>query len=396
MRLKKYRRAIIVLGICFLLIIIGFGVVYGLWWKDTRRSFTVTFHKGEITENASVDAAVIVSKKWPDNDEQGRACVGAQYDIKLQNNMDVACKNWQVKITLPKELTIDSSWSGEYRIEDDKLIVLPDEEHNMIYPGETMTVGFVGYSFWILQMSEIEFTGYRDIAIQDYPGYIEVLALLVIWSVIAMVYVVIQFRIRKLDMQREKDEQIINQMMDIFAGFIDAKDPYTKGHSTRVSFYAKEIARRMQLKEDEIKKIGYIAMLHDCGKIGIPDEVLKKPESLTGEERSIIKAHTITGGKVLENFTEIEGLKDGALYHHERYDGTGYPFGLKGDEIPFYARIIGVADSFDTMNSDRCYRKRLPKDVILEELKKNAGTQFDPTIVKYMIDMIEDGFITFE
>ena len=94
------------------------------------------------------------------------------------------------------------------------------------------------------------------------------------------------------------------------------------------------------------------------------------------------------GGKVLENFTAIEGLKDGALYHHERFDGTGYPFALKGEEIPFYARIIGVADSFDTMNSDRCYRDRLPKEKILEELRKNSGTQFDPEIVKYMIEMI--------
>lgn len=112
-----------------------------------------------------------------------------------------------------------------------------------------------------------------------------------------------------------------------------------------------------------------------------------------GEERSVIKEHTIMGGKVLENFTEIEGLKDGALYHHERFDGTGYPFGLKGKEIPFYARIIGVADSFDTMNSDRVYRERLPKEKILEELKKNAGTQFDPEIVKYMIEIIQEGFI---
>lgn len=232
----------------------------------------------------------------------------------------------------------------------------------------------------------------RDMPWMEYPGIKLLILVLAIWCFGVLAYVLTKLRVRELDVRREKDERIIDQMMNMFAGLIDTKDEYIKGHSARVAYYAKEIARRMQLGEEEVRKIGYIGMLHDCGKIGIPDQVLQKPESLTGEERSVIKEHTLMGGKVLENFTEIEGLKDGALYHHERFDGTGYPFGLKGKEIPFYARIIGIADSFDTMNSDRVYRSRLPKEKILDELKKNAGTQFDPEIVIYMIEMIEDGF----
>lgn len=107
----------------------------------------------------------------------------------------------------------------------------------------------------------------------------------------------------------------------------------------------------------------------------------------------MVKSHTQLGSKVLENFTAIDGIRDGALYHHEGYDGTGYPEGLKGEDIPLYARIICVADSYDAMNSNRCYRGHLEQDSILEELNANAGTQFDPTIVKHMIAMISDGFV---
>ena len=130
--------------------------------------------------------------------------------------------------------------------------------------------------------------------------------------------------------------------------------------------------------------------MHDCGKMGIADSILLKPARLTDEEMEILKQHTIYGGDILQGMTTIKGIREAALYHHERYDGKGYPEGLAGDEIPFYARLICVADSYDAMSSDRCYRKGLPKDIILEELKKNSGKQFDPDIVIHMIHMLEN------
>lgn len=396
MKLGKYRRAVTVFGVLLLAIGVEFLVVYGLWWRETHHSFTVEMNSEGEKEERDIQASFYVAKKWSDFNENGEACVGAEYDGIVRNNMDVACRDWELRIKLPKDLQIDSSWNGEYINSGDEIIVIPDEERNMIYPGDSVTIGFVGYSYWTLELSELTFIGYRDMPLTRYFGFWAAVFSLLLWLCALIGYILIQIRVRKLDEQRLKDEIIINQMMNMFAGLIDTKDKYTKGHSTRVSYYAKEIARRMQLGEEEVRKIGYIALLHDIGKIGVPDQVLKKPESLTGEERTVIEEHTIMGGKVLENFTAIEGLKDGALYHHERFDGMGYPFGLKGKEIPFYARIIGVADSFDTMNSDRIYRDRLPKEKILDELKKNSGTQFDPEIVKYMIDMIEDGFIEAE
>ena len=147
----------------------------------------------------------------------------------------------------------------------------------------------------------------------------------------------------------------------------------------------------MKLDSQTTKQFGYIALMHDCGKIGIPDEILNKPGALLEEERNIIKSHTVIGGNVLADFNAIDGISDGAMYHHERFDGKGYPSGLKGEDIPLCARIICVADSYDAMNSDRIYRNRLSKSDILKELRLNSGTQFDPQIVAHMIFLIEIG-----
>ena len=170
-------------------------------------------------------------------------------------------------------------------------------------------------------------------------------------------------------------------------------DEYTRGHSVRVAHYSALIGKKLKLKEDELRNLGYIALMHDCGKIGVPDAVLNKPDRLLPEEFKIIASHTEVGGKILENFSAIPGIKEGALYHHERYDGKGYPEGIKGDAIPLYARIICVADSFDAMNSDRCYRKHLPREVILAELEKCAGAQFDPKLSRIMYELVESGVV---
>ena len=189
------------------------------------------------------------------------------------------------------------------------------------------------------------------------------------------------------------DVKIILQSMNTFINFIDAKDPYTRGHSRRVAMYAAEIAKRMGLSEDEIQNIYYAGLLHDAGKISVPDAVLNKPGKLSDEERKLIQNHTVAGGKMLLQLSSLRGVRETALYHHERYDGTGYPDGLKGDIIPLYARIVGVADSYDAMSSNRVYRRHLNKDEIIEEIQKGSGTQFDPSIVKYMVDMINDGYV---
>ena len=148
----------------------------------------------------------------------------------------------------------------------------------------------------------------------------------------------------------------------------------------------------MHLPENEVQNVYYAGLLHDSGKISIPDAVLNKPGKLTDEEMSAIRNHTVAGGNMLKQIS-IPGVRETALYHHERFDGLGYPEGLRGMEIPLYARIVGVADSYDAMSSNRVYRRHLNKDEIIEEIQKGSGNQFDPDIVVYMVDMINDGYV---
>jgi len=172
------------------------------------------------------------------------------------------------------------------------------------------------------------------------------------------------------------------------AAAIDAKDPYTKGHSERVAQTSVTLARELNLSEREIENIEYASLLHDIGKIGIDERILGKDDDLTREEFNRIKEHTVTGAKIIE---PVEFLKDSyeAIYHHhERYDGDGYPDGLKEKDIPLSARIIAVADAYDAMGSDRPYRKRLSYDKIMKELKEQSDKQFDPEVVKALILII--------
>ena len=180
------------------------------------------------------------------------------------------------------------------------------------------------------------------------------------------------------------------QIMMSLASAIDAKDAYTKGHSTRVAQYSCELARRIGKSPREVDDIYYIGLLHDIGKIGISDEIINKPGKLTDEEYVIIKSHPAIGAKILENISELPDISIGAHWHHERYDGKGYPNGLKGEQIPEIARIIGVADAYDAMTSRRSYRDVIPQQKVRNEIENGKGTQFDPVIADLMLAMIDE------
>lgn len=200
---------------------------------------------------------------------------------------------------------------------------------------------------------------------------------------------------RKLDEKTRQIETAYLQTMITLAHTIDAKDPDTNGHSIRVARYTKLIAKNLGWSEQKCEDAFYIALLHDVGKIGIPDAVLKKQDRLTDEEYAMMKQHPIIGADILKDIKMLDGLSYGTLYHHEHYDGTGYPYGLKGKEIPLIARIISVADTYDAMTSTRCYRKGLSRETALAELKKQSGRQFDPDIV-YIFSQIADRLEEYE
>ena len=198
----------------------------------------------------------------------------------------------------------------------------------------------------------------------------------------------------ELDTNQKQLERVTLQTITTIANIIDAKDEYTKGHSQRVAEYASSIARELGYDAEYVQNVNYIGLLHDIGKIGIPDAILNKPGRLADNEFSLMKEHVVIGANILKDNGMIDNLLDGVKYHHERYDGKGYPEGLSGESIPQIARIIGIADAYDAMTSNRVYRKRLSDEDVIKEIERCAGTQFDPRIAHVFISMIQENKIS--
>lgn len=188
----------------------------------------------------------------------------------------------------------------------------------------------------------------------------------------------------------KKIRSLSEQVISALASAIDAKDSYTNGHSTRVAVYSKEIAKRLGKSPEEQQMIHDIALLHDVGKVGIPLTILNKPGKLTEEEFNEIKSHTEKGYEILKTISIMPELSIGARWHHERYDGKGYPDGKAGEDIPEIARMICVADCYDAMSSDRSYRMAMEQNVVRREIEGGMGTQFDPDIARIMLQMIDE------
>ena len=187
----------------------------------------------------------------------------------------------------------------------------------------------------------------------------------------------------------KENEELFLDVVSSLAGAIDAKDTYTNGHSSRVAEYSKEIARRYGYNMKEQSDIYIMGLLHDVGKIGVPDSIINKPGRLTDEEFEQIKSHPVIGSQILKNIKKMPKLSTGARWHHEKYDGTGYPDGLTGEEIPEEARIIAVADAYDAMSSKRSYRNIMSQEKIRSEIIRGSGTQFDPRFAEIMVRMID-------
>lgn len=187
---------------------------------------------------------------------------------------------------------------------------------------------------------------------------------------------------------KKENNRLIYDLKELFYGTInaimealDAKDSFTLGRSRRVTFFSLKMAEEMQLLPYEVGKLELAGLLHDIGMIGVSEDVLNKTEALTSEEFEVIKKHVNYGVKILEDIKQLKGVVEIIKYHHERFDGTGYPYGLKGEEIPLNARIIAVADAYDSMVSNRSYREGLAHDDAMTRIEEQSGRQFDPQVV---------------
>lgn len=190
----------------------------------------------------------------------------------------------------------------------------------------------------------------------------------------------------------EKLEKTYVETIQTIQHTVEAKDLYTRGHSNRVCEYSVLIGQKLGLSEDDISRLRIGGLFHDVGKIGIPDSILQKDGKLTDEEYFEIKKHPTIGAQILSNSSIFEEIIPIVKYHHERFDGKGYPEGLKGEDIPYLARITAVADAFDAMTSRRVYRNSLPINTVIEEIEKNKGTQFDPEIADVFLDILKNEY----
>jgi len=193
-------------------------------------------------------------------------------------------------------------------------------------------------------------------------------------------------RMKRLNDLLDSADTVISAL----ANAIEAKDKYTEGHNDRVSRYALALAKAAGVSPEEQNIVLMGGILHDVGKIGVPDRILNKNGPLDKNEFEHIRAHPDRGSTILDPLRSLIGIRDVVLYHHERYDGKGYPFGLKGDGIPLYARIIAIADSYDAMTSKRPYRDALSQEVAIQELENNAGAMWDPELVSLFIGILQN------
>ncbi len=385
--------------------------------------------------------------KDPIYDDDGKELhgpsVGTIYEFAMINTSKATLTNWEMEVEIPELLWVNNAWNGKLEFIQNRdngeirqvidfkdysqttveldyyvdhtgpMITMNQGDSFLYYPGdeeieiESPKNGndkYVSVSGIIMYLPDqtIDYATKFEVgkvyyqlhaSIWDNSVFVILLLHLLLLFIVLLGFVISYTRIRKLLEQQKHDAQIIEQSISTFINFIDAKDANTKGHSERVAKYSALLAREMGYSETECNRIYYIALMHDCGKISIPFTILQKSSKLTDEEYEQIKLHTVYGDRMLRDFTSIEDINLGALYHHERYDGKGYPTGLAGEEIPMIARIICVADALDAMNSNRLYRHRLSRDVILSELINNKGKQFDPRVVECVLRLIQENII---
>ena len=400
--MKKKRKGLLYLIISFVLVFaltIGF-FTYVIVKNNSKKSYNGIVDKDYDKFSLKLD----ISKTWVNDENLDTQSFGQQFDFAISDETKYNLNDWTLTINFDGDkfelIKIDSCWNIEPTVDGNKVIITPNQDITLksVKPDETNAFGFI----FIVKNKIVEDDFYDfTFTISGTPHRIVTtyamfwIDLFFIFAFIAFLttYIALRIKERHFEKSMEQTYSIISQSMNTFGSLIDVKDPYTKDHSARVSYYSTKIARKLGLDDEFVKNIAYIALMHDCGKLLIDDDILTKPAKLTKEEFEIMKTHTTNGGRALKNFTSIKEIKDGAMYHHERFDGSGYPEGLKGENIPLCARIIGVADALDAMSSDRCYRKRLSVDAIIKELNDCSGSQFDPKIAKVTVEMIENGEI---
>ena len=283
-----------------------------------------------------------------------------------------------------------------YKLEgiDDDFNIAGIDDRTIYYtnlPGGSYTFHIYSVDEYGQTSNEVTINLVKDKKIYEQIWFWIVSVVIGLAAITFITFLIIHIKTKQSLKKQLEYKNITLESIQAIARTIDAKDEYTNGHSIRVGYYSKVIAENLGMSKDEVDNIYYIALLHDIGKIAIPDSILNKPGRLTDEEFKIMKSHTTRGAKILKGISTIPHIIEGAKSHHEKYDGSGYPEGLKGEEIPFVARIICCADCFDAMASKRVYKPPFSLETIIDEFKRCSGTQFDPHIAEVAVNMMISG-----
>ncbi len=377
--------------ISFFLIVASFLATFYYATYFASREQVYTSYRGKDPIGGVANVSFSISKEWEESD--GRT--GAQYDFIMDNKTGHPLVKWTASLTVPEDIEIDSIWNVDYELDGQTLTLTPYDYLMDQEKGDKQTFGFVAISEHEITIKSVTLKATPQVRATDLSIYYMIIAVAIIWLILFIRFITAEY----YRTQQERDHEIIRESMRTFINFLDAKDTYTKGHSTRVGLYTRALAEEMRrqhlIRGDELDldDAEYCGLMHDCGKMIIPDDILNKPGQQDEEESEKMHEHAVAGAQILENFHSVPGIRDAALYHHERYDGQGYPKGISGKQIPLIARIICVADSYDAMSTDRIYRKTIPQEQIIQELRDCSGRQFDPDVVAVMIDLLRNGTI---
>ncbi len=372
--------------------------VFSIWQNQQINKkvsvFTQLSTKPPVDRYDRTYFAITKSNSWSEANDMNLF----SYEAILANTTDRDLRDWCIKLKVPDETSVENTWDCTAYIEDSYLYIKAEEFVNdKINSKSESHFGFLLISENDLNFRSAIITARLCKKLSSNTLFIFCCVMSVI-SLIALLYGFVLQRIIKNQAQvtkqrQEHDNQIIEQTMKTFSNFIDNKDTYTQGHSTRVAAYVREMAKRMGLDEQTQLNMYYAGLMHDIGKLTVADDVLNKTSKLSNEEWNLIQQHTTNGAMLLKNFTILPEINDAVLYHHERYDGTGYMNRMSGKDIPLVARMVGIADAYDAMNTNRCYRLKFSEERIISEMERCRGKQFDPDIVPYLISMIKDGTI---
>ncbi len=365
-------------------------------YKSNKNVSTITqlSTKPPVDRLNRVYFAITKTNEWQESNDLNLY----SYDGLIANTTNTDFKDWCIRLKIPDYTTIENTWNCSAYVEQNYLYITPVDYRTSTVSSKSEDL----FGFILTSQNDLTFRSATILGRYCKKHYTDPLFIfsfiMTLISAIAALYVFCLDSIMKKHKQitqkrQERDNQIIEQTMKTFSNFIDNKDTYTQGHSTRVAAYVREMAKRMGLDEAEQLTMYYAGLMHDIGKLTVSDEILNKTSKLSSDEWTLIQQHTTNGAALLKNFTILPEINDAVLYHHERFDGTGYMNRLNGKDIPLVARMVGIADAFDAMNTNRCYRLKFSEERIISELERCRGKQFDPDLVPYLISMIKDGTI---